>query len=295
MCGIVGLLILDRDLERRLGELLTAMLVQMTERGPDSAGVAVYANGLPDGCEKYSCRAHAGPDARAEPVDWAALAAEFGAAATSFGNAAVLTGPAGKRSDLEARGVRVVSSGRDVEVFKGLGLPVDISDEYRLPTRHGYLALGHTRMATESAVTTDGSHPFSTHGDLCVVHNGSFSNYFTVRRDLEGHGERFLTENDTEVAARLIGREMAHGRDLRDALAVLQKEMDGFYTLVCTTRDQMAVVRDEFGCKPAMVAVGDRYVAVASEFRALAVLPDIASTEVFEPTPTEIYLWDRSR
>jgi glutamate synthase domain-containing protein 1 len=295
MCGIVGLLILDRDLERQLGQLLTAMLVQMTERGPDSAGVAVYVDGLPDGCEKYSCRADAGPGAGAEVVDWAALAEELDAAATSFGSAAVLTGPAGLRRNLEARGVRVVSSGRDVEVFKGLGLPVDISDEYGLPARHGYLAVGHTRMATESAVTTDGSHPFSTHDDLCVVHNGSFSNYFTVRRDLEGQGERFLTDNDTEVAARLIGREMEQGRDLRDAMAVLQKEMDGFYTLLCATRDQMAVVRDEFGCKPAMVAVSDRYVAVASEFRALAVLPDIASAEVFEPTPTEIYLWDRSR
>ena len=142
-------------------------------------------------------------------------------------------------------------------------------------------------------MTTDGSHPFSTHDDLCVVHNGRFSNYFTVRRDLEGEGERFLTENDTEVVARLLGREIEQGRDLRDALRVLQKEMDGFYTLVCATRDQMAVVRDEFGCKPAMVAVGDRYVAVASEFRALAVLPDIADAEVFEPTPTEIYLWER--
>jgi glutamate synthase domain-containing protein 1 len=283
------LLILERGLERQLGRLLTAMLVQMTERGPDSAGVAVYLEGTPDGGEKYSCRA--GPDG----VDWAALGAELGASVTSYGIAAVLTGPPGLRGNLEALGVRVVSSGRDVEVFKGLGLPVDISDEYRLPTRHGYLAVGHTRMATESAVTTDASHPFSTHDDLCVVHNGSFSNYFTVRRDLEGQGERFLTENDTEVAARLIGREMEHGRDLRDAIAVLQKEMDGFYTLVCTTRDQMAVVRDEFGCKPAMVAVSDRYVAVASEFRALAVLPDVASAEVFEPTPTEIYLWDRSR
>ena len=144
-------------------------------------------------------------------------------------------------------------------------------------------------------MTTDGSHPFSTHDDLCVVHNGSFSNYFTVRRDLEGEGERFLTANDTEVAARLLGREMDQGRDLRDALRVLQKEMDGFYTLVCATRDQMAVVRDEFGCKPAMVAVTDRYVAVASEFRALAVLPDIATADVFEPTPTEIYLWERPR
>jgi glutamate synthase domain-containing protein 1 len=291
MCGIVGVLILDRDLESQLGQLLTAMLVQMTERGPDSAGVAVYVDGLPDGGVKYSCRADTGTEA----VDWAALAAEVGATvAKSAGSSAVLTGPPGLRGHLEAGCVRVVSSGQHVEVFKGLGLPADISDEYGLPERTGYLAVGHTRMATESAVTTDGSHPFSTHDDLCVVHNGTFSNYFTVRRDLEDRGERFLTDNDTEVAARLLGREMEEGRDLRDALAVLQKQMDGFYTLVCATRNQIAVVRDEFGCKPAMVAVGDRYVAVASEFRALAVLPDIASADVFEPTPTEIYLWDRS-
>jgi glutamate synthase domain-containing protein 1 len=295
MCGIVGVLILDRDLEPKLGQLLTAMLVQMTERGPDSTGVAVYVDGLHDDRRKYSCRADAVVDSDAEAFDWAALAAEVGAVSMSIGNTAVLTGPPGQRSWLEARGVRVVSSGRDLEVFKGLGLPVDISDEYRLPARAGYLAVGHTRMATESAVTTDGSHPFSTHDDLCVVHNGTFSNYFTVRRDLEGRGERFVTDNDTEVAARVIGREMEDGRDLRDALAVVQKEMDGFYTLVCATRNQMAVVRDEFGCKPAVVAVSDRYVAVASEFRALAVLPDVASAEVFEPTPTEIYLWDRSR
>jgi len=296
MCGIVGVLLLDRDLEPQLGRLLTAMLVQMTERGPDSAGVAVYADGLPEACRKYSCRAD-GPDGEkaGADVDWPAMAAEIGADATTFGRAAVLTGPAGHREELEARGLTVVSSGRDLEVFKGVGLPVDISNAYDLPSRRGYLGVGHTRLATESAVTTDGSHPFSTHDDLCVVHNGSFSNYFSVRRDLEGEGERFLTENDTEVAARLLGREIDQGRDLGDALRVLQKEMDGFYTLVCATRDQMAVVRDEFGCKPAMVAVGDRYVAVASEFRALAVLPDIADAEVFEPTPTEIYLWERPR
>jgi glutamate synthase domain-containing protein 1 len=286
MCGIVGLLLLDRELEPQLGRLLSAMLVQMTERGPDSAGVAVYADGLAADRRKYSCRAGA-------DVDWPALAAGVGATATAFGRAAVLTGPAGCRDELEGRDLTVVSSGRDLEVFKGVGLPVDISKEYDLPSRHGYLGVGHTRLATESAVTTDGSHPFSTHDDLCVVHNGSFSNYFTVRRDLEGAGERFLTANDTEVAARLLGREMDQGRDLGDALRVLQKEMDGFYTLVCATRDQLAVVRDEFGCKPAMVAVSERYVAVASEFRALAVLPDVADAEVFEPTPTEIYLWER--
>lgn len=289
MCGIVGLLILDRDLEPELGPLLTAMLVQMTERGPDSAGVAVYSEGLADGRAKYSCRAET-------DVDWDELAAAVGATATDYyGRSAALTGPAGLRGDLESRGVQVVSSGRDLDVFKGVGLPVDISNDYDVPARHGYLGIGHTRMATESAVTIDGSHPFSTHDDLCVVHNGTFSNYFTVKRDLEAEGERFLTANDTEVAARLIGREMEHGRDLGDAIRVLQKEMDGFYTLVCATRDQMAVVRDEFGCKPAMVAVHDRYVAVASEFRALAILPDVEHAEVFEPTPTELYLWERPR
>jgi glutamate synthase domain-containing protein 1 len=298
MCGIVGVLLLDRELEPQLGRLLTSMLVQMTERGPDSAGVAVYADGLADHCRKYSCRADGAASAEGSDrarIDWSGVAAEVGATAVAFGPAAVLTGPAGKREELEARGLTVVSSGRHLEVFKGVGLPIDISNEYELPSRQGYLGIGHTRLATESAVTTDGSHPFSTHDDLCVVHNGSFSNYFSVRRDLEGEGERFLTENDTEVAARLLGREIDQGRDLRDALRVLQKEMDGFYTLVCATCDQLAVVRDEFGCKPAMVAVSDRYVAVASEFRALAVLPDIADAEVFEPTPTEIYLWERPR
>jgi glutamate synthase domain-containing protein 1 len=288
MCGIVGLLVLDPELEPALGRLLTEMLVQMTERGPDSSGVAVYSDGVADDRRRYSCTADG-------DVGWSRLADDLAVTQAAVGSATVVTGPPGLRPALEARGIKVVSAGRDLVVFKGVGLPAEICAAFELPPQHGYLGVGHTRLATESAVTTDGSHPFSTHDDLCVVHNGSFSNYFTVRRDLSGMGERFLTENDTEVAARLIGREMEDGRDLRDALRVLQKEMDGFYTLVCASRGQLAVVRDEFGCKPAMVAVSDRYVAVASEFRALAVLPDVSAAEVFEPTPTEVYTWERSR
>ena len=127
MCGIVGLLLLDRDLEPQLGRLLTAMLVQMTERRSGLGGVAVYADGLPEACRKYSCRADGRADGPAGAVDWPALAAEIGASATTFGRAAVLIGPAGHREELEARGLTVVSSGRDLEVFKGVGLPVDIS------------------------------------------------------------------------------------------------------------------------------------------------------------------------
>ncbi len=286
MCGIVGLHLLDPELAPRLGELTFAMMVQMTDRGPDSSGVAIYGDPAAEGSIKYSCQADR------PGVDLAAAARELGLDHRPIGlGAAVLTGAPGHREALEGRGIRVVSTGSTVEVFKDVGLPRAVMERYGIAGRQGYQAVGHTRLATESAITTDGSHPFSTHDDLCVVHNGSFSNYFSVKRDLEALGEVFLTENDTEVAARLLGYEMGHGRDLGDALKILQKQMDGFYTLLCATKDQFAVVRDLISCKPAVVAVGPRYVAMASEYRALAELPDIDDTDVFEPAPGEIYVW----
>lgn len=287
MCGIVGLHLLDAELEPQLGQLLTAMLTQMTDRGPDSAGIAVYGDVVDEGLLKYSCRAESGP------VDWDRLSSDLGAVVVRHGDGVVLTGSPELHAAIESRGVRIVSTGRSVEVFKETGSPLAVLERFQISTRTGYQGVGHTRLATESAITTDGSHPFSTHDDLCVVHNGSFSNYFTVKRDLEALGEQFLTHNDTEVAARLLGYEMNHGRDLGDALKVLQKSLDGFYTLLCATENQFAVVRDAVSCKPAVVAVHDRYVAMASEYCSLAELPDIDRAEVFEPTPSEIYIWTR--
>jgi len=286
MCGIVGLHLLDGELEPQLGDLLAGMLLQMTDRGPDSSGVALYGDVVAGGQVKYSCRGGA-------DVAWPHLAGEQGMTHVAHGEGHVLIGPPGHRERLETAGVRVVSTGRAVEVFKEVGLPRDVVARFDIAGRHGYQGVGHTRLATESAITTDGSHPFSTHDDLCVVHNGSFSNYFSVRRDLEREGEQFATANDTEVAARLLGHEMAGGRDLGDALKVLQKTLDGFYTLLCATEDQFAVVRDAVSCKPAVVAVHDRYVAMASEYRALTELPDIDKATVFEPVPTELYVWSR--
>jgi len=219
MCGIVGLHLLDPALEPRLGSLLTAMLEAMTERGPDSAGIAVYADDVPDGSLKYSLRAPA------PGYGWADLAARLG---TDLGGAVevrstaddavlVAAGTAARflaHLRLAAPQVHVVSFGRAVEVFKDVGAPRAICDRYGVSGRPGYQGVGHTRMATESAVTTEHSHPFSPAEDLCLVHNGSFSNYFSVRRDLEGEGVEFVTDNDSEVAARLLALEMARGADL---------------------------------------------------------------------------------
>lgn len=271
--------------------LATQMLEAMTDRGPDSSGIAVYETGRP-GWTRYSLRAPA------PGYDWESLSTSLSAELRSRGSDAVLTSAAPISEFLAyiARNtpeLTVVSWGESLEVFKDVGSPREICDRYQIRSRSGYQAIGHTRMATESAVTTEHSHPFSPAADLCFVHNGSFSNYFSVRRDLEAEGVRFDTDNDTEVGARLVALEMERGADLGDALRVLMKRMDGFYTLLVSTKDQFAVVRDAFSCKPAVVAETPAYVAMASEYHALAGLPDIEKAEVFEPMPEEIHVWTR--
>ena len=291
MCGIVGLHLKDSSLEPQLGSLAAQMLEAMTDRGPDSSGIGIYESGIA-GSTRYSLRAPS------TSYDWATLGATLSADVRRLGPDAVLSSPIGSSEFLTglaeaAPEVTLVSWGQDLEVFKDVGSPKEICDRYQIRSRSGFQAIGHTRMATESAVTTDHSHPFSPASDLCFVHNGSFSNYFTVRRDLEAEGVRFDTDNDTEVGARLVALEMERGADLGDAMRALMKTMDGFYTLLVSTKDQFAVVRDPFACKPAVIAETSDYVAMASEYHALAGLPDIEKAEVFEPMPEEIHVWSR--
>ena len=300
MCGIVGLHLKNPDLQPRLGELLTVMLEAMTTRGPDSAGIAVYADPVTAGSPdlRYSLRSDAG-------TDWDLLGK---ALATDTGNevsvrklapdSAVLESPAAEEVFLAAIGraapeVTVAGYGRAMLLVKDVGAPADICVRYGIPGWSGYQGIGHTRMATESAVTTAHSHPFAPAADLALVHNGSFSNYATVRGRLARAGVHCDTDNDSEVAARLVATRLAEGASLDDALRTVLKEMDGFFTLLVTTRTQFAVVRDSFACKPAVIAQTSDYVAMASEYHALAGLPGIASADVFEPMPEEIHLWSR--
>ena len=302
MCGIVGLHLKNPDLQPRLGELLSVMLEAMTTRGPDSAGIAVYADpaGSPGAGEdlQYSLRSETG-------TDWELLGKAIAADTDSevrvrrLGrDSAVLESGADEALFLAAvrraaPDVTVVGYGHSMVLVKDVGAPADICARYGIPGWSGYQGSGHTRMATESAVTTAHSHPFAPAADLALVHNGSFSNYATIRGRLARSGVYCETDNDSEVAARLIATRMAEGDSLEDALRTVLKEMDGFFTLLVTTRTQFAVVRDSFACKPAVIAETGDYVAMASEYQALAALPGVAGAEVFEPSPEEIHLWSR--
>jgi methylamine---glutamate N-methyltransferase subunit A len=296
MCGIVGLMLKNPEIESRLGGLVVPMLDVLSSRGPDSTGVAVYAADAPDGTTKYSLSAGS-----AEP-DWPALADGLrdrlgeDVELRQRGRDAVVVTKASAAALLEslrelAPMARLVGVGHFVEVYKDVGPALEVCERYAVPAMAGYQAVGHTRMATESAVSTEHSHPFVAGSDLALVHNGTFSNYASIRRRLAAGGVRFNTDNDSEVAARFVAAEMERGLDLPDALRRVLSVFDGFYTLLVATANAIAVVRDSFACKPMVVAETEDYVAVGSEYIALADLPLIEKAEVFEPMPEEIYTW----
>ncbi|MDF1670660.1 MAG: glutamine amidotransferase family protein [Roseovarius sp.] len=296
MCGIVGLFLKDKSLEPKLGEMLTEMLITMTDRGPDSAGIAVYGADH-DGRAKLTIQS-ATPETSYAGLE-VELSGRIGAEVSLRvkDTHAVIDLPEDKM--LEARTAlkemrpetRVMSAGEVIEIYKEVGLPGDVAERFDIPQLTGSHGIGHTRMATESAVTTLGAHPFSTGADQCLVHNGSLSNHNSLRRTLAREGVMTETENDTEVAAAYLTWKMQNGHSLGEALEAGIDDLDGFYTFVVGTKDGFGVVRDPIACKPAVMAETDQYVAFGSEYRALVSLPGIEDARVWEPEPATVYFW----
>ena len=299
MCGIVGLYLKDDALQPELGRRLTPMLIEMTDRGPDSAGVAIYRNGAPAGWSKLTLF-HPSAD-----YDWAGLEAALATALTSEsrgvrrGSHYLLTTAACPEAARRWIGaydgdLRIMSVGETIEIYKEKGRPAEVAARFGLDEIAGTHAIGHTRMATESAVTTEHSHPFSTGRDLCLVHNGSLSNHNRLRAWLRRHGVEIQTDNDSEVAAGYLTHRLGEGASLKEALAAAVKDLDGFFTFAVGTRDGFAVVRDPIACKHAVLAETDQWVAMATEYRAIAKLPGSDRARIWEPVPGEIYSWERT-
>ncbi|HIO83316.1 MAG TPA: amidophosphoribosyltransferase [Deltaproteobacteria bacterium] len=296
MCGIVGLYLKNAELQAQLGKMFQPMLVEMSSRGPDSAGVAIYRNPVKAGQTKFSL-AHNDPE-----FSWKTLETELAAThqcdvsvypvathcilVTDAEEAEVVRWLKNSQSE-----IRIVGSGKSIEIFKEVGPPETVYQQFNLSQASGTHIIGHTRMATESAVTTAGSHPFATGADLCLVHNGSLSNHNILRRNLEREGIQFQTENDTEVAGAYLTWKLRSGATLRQALEDGIRELDGFYTFCIGTQNGFAVVRDPIACKHAVLAETDDWVAMATEFRAIAHLPGAENAEIWEPEPATIYIW----
>jgi methylamine---glutamate N-methyltransferase subunit A len=297
MCGIVGLFSKSLSVSERLGEHLGDMLLELSDRGPDSAGVALYRNPAPAGSTKVSLHS------AAAEYDWDALYAEldeaFGSTEPDIRASHAVFVVDAEAAPLQAwlrerrPELRVMSAGSSLEIYKEAGRPRDFVTRFALADVQASHGLGHTRMATESAVTTDGSHPFWTGLDLCLVHNGSLSNHNWLRTRLRREGIEFETQNDSEVAAGYLTWRLAEGDTLQQALESCLGELDGFYTFAVGTADGFAVLRDPIACKPAVMAETEDWVAMASEYRAIAVLPGAADANMWEPAPATVYSWER--
>jgi glutamate synthase domain-containing protein 1 len=298
MCGIVGLFLKNPALEPVLGKHLAGMMIAMSDRGPDSAGIALYGHGADGGRLTLF---H--PDTK---YDWSGFATMLSAALetkatiATKGNHAIVTlagetAPARAWIKANRPELRVMGYGKAMDVFKDMGLPAQVSARYDLPHAAGTHGICHTRMATESAVTTEHSHPFTAADDMCLVHNGSLSNHNRLREWLQRRGQEFETDNDSEVAARYFAHRLGEGATLTQALEAGLKDLDGFYTFAMGTRDGFAVLRDGVACKPAILAETDDWVAMSSEYRGLADLPGVEKARLWEPEPSKVYVWERAR
>jgi methylamine---glutamate N-methyltransferase subunit A len=297
MCGIVGLYLKNPALNRELGALFEPMLLEMTQRGPDSTGFALYRNPVAaDHIKAVLQHPSLG-------FEWSKVAADLTnhfktdvdfVVTHTHCLVTLRADQAAVRRYLGAlaNAFAVVSIGHHIEIYKEVGLPAEVAGFFHLRDATGSHAIGHTRMATESAVTTAGSHPFSTGSDLCLVHNGSLSNHNRLRRKLAKAGAIFRTENDSEVAAQYLDVHLQRGLSLEEALYSALRDLDGFFTFTIGTSDGFAVLRDPIACKPAVMAETNDWVAMSSEYRALARLPGVANAKVWEPEPATVYVWE---
>ena len=295
MCGIVGIYFKKKKLHNKLGKYLSGMLHNMSSRGPDSAGFAVYNNDSKK-YFKYSLCVNDKILIKKFEFD---IKNKFNDVTIKFisdhlviqtlSNPKVVI-PFIKKNYEK---ILIVGYGKCIEIFKQVGSPSDIIKKFNLESFSGSHGIGHTRMATESAITIDGSHPYSTGEDECLVHNGSLSNHNNLRRKLIKEGKIFDSYNDTEVAAGYISCNLSKNKTLEKTLKNCLTNLDGFYTFIAGTNNGFAVLRDEIACKPAVIAENNEYVAVASEFQAMAHLPNVNKAKIYEPEPGVVYTWGK--
>jgi len=299
VCGIVGLFLKEKQLYPKLGKLLTQMLLTMSDRGPDSSGIAVYSDSSKSEFSNKLTIMSANPDTEFPLLKLEldkklnrkiALQQKHNHGVLHLSEEELRFVPAYIKSILPD--IRTMSKGKRIEIYKEVGLPSKVTEQFCVSAMGGSHGIGHTRMATESKVTTFGAHPFSTGSDQCLVHNGSLSNHNLLRRKLSREGIEVETDNDSEVAAAYLTWQMAKGLSLEQSLQKSLTELDGFYTFLVGTKKGFGVLRDPIACKPAVMAETQEYVAFGSEYRAFAKLPEIQSARVWEPEPATVYFWE---
>ncbi len=309
MCGIAGLI--HRGKTSNIGGEMTSMLRALKHRGPDSTGYAIY--GQPKDTEyvlrfkvaeqddlKTGFAIHEQVKQRRATVDQrlkemgAKLLSADEATEYAFRYRMAFDGDMRRLADFmeDIDGVEILSIGRGLELIKDLGDADVVSKQYGLGKFEGTHGIGHTRMATESAVDIRSAHPYWAYpySDIAVVHNGQITNYWNKRRDLERRGHRFVSNCDSELLAVYTADNLEQGATLLDSLKQSVEEIDGVFTYIIATKDELGMAKDTMAAKPLVLFESDETVALASEEIAIrAVFPQEIDT--FDPYEGEVRVW----
>jgi methylamine---glutamate N-methyltransferase subunit A len=311
MCGIAGLI--HRDGVTSVGKEMTAMLKSLKHRGPDSTGFAIYGASTPN---EYVMRLklaeqedmtkdhHIRQKIRDRQTRVDGLLAELGAEtlevveATPYARRYRLRYAGDTRrlaADIEqVEGAEVLSFGSALELIKDLGDATQVSEQYGLGSFRGTHGIGHTRMATESDVDIRSAHPYWAYpyNDIAVVHNGQITNYWIMRREMERLGHRFMSNCDSELLAVYTANNLEQGATLEDSLKSSIKDIDGVFTYVVATENELGMAKDTMAAKPMVLFESDDLVALASEEVAIrAIVPREIDTS--DPYDEEVRVWQR--
>ncbi len=171
----------------------------------------------------------------------------------------------------------VQSCGRSLEIIKDVGGSEQVAQKHGVRDLIGSHGLGHARLATESSVLPNASHPFWARPfpDVAIVHNGQITDYYTWRAKLEAQGYRFLTYNDSELIAIWVSDQMKNGLSMEAALRKSITSIDGVFTYMIAQPDSIGFAKDRFAMKPLVTVQGNGELAAATEEQAVRrIVPD---------------------
>ena len=302
MCGIAGIMFKKQGSKAAVGRALIDMLDGCQHRGPDSTGFALYHDATP-GQLRLRFIIGDGP-AAAKAVDRIkGKLAEYQARIVEEERAGV-----GYRVDVAFAGdlqrfaydmenaAKLSSIGESLDIIKDIGGAHDVDRIYKVDSFQGTHGIGHVRLATESDVAPEASHPFWATGfaDVAIVHNGQITNYWKMRRRLEKRGYRFNTDNDSELIAVYLADKLKHGISLKEALRTSIDDLDGTFSFLVSTKDEIGYAKDRLAAKPMIKIENDDLIAIASEEVSLNRLFPGRALDTSEPAPGTYDTWQKS-
>lgn len=302
MCGIAGVLFKNSDLNAKLGETLIEMLDGCQHRGPDSTGFALYGGDTEE--SEFILRFYVGEgDEGSENVVRVERALkEFEAeiinreqVGSTYRATVRYEGDVQKFAYAMEHAAKLFSIGSKLDIVKDIGGAHDVDDVYDVHAAKGSHGLGHVRLATESDVKPESAHPFWATGfsDVAIVHNGQITNYWKMRRLLEQRDYEFHTDNDSELIAVYLADKLKRGETLKEALETSIDDLDGTFSFLASTEDEMGYAKDRLAAKPMVLYENDDLIAIASEEVSLNRLFPGHALDTTEPPPGTCATWSR--